>query len=62
MVVIIVGFLLMIGFSLIEGYFELDIFSVCCIKVVFVVCFFGFIFMIYGIVCKLKDKIEVVNF
>ena len=31
------------------------------IKVAPAVCFFGFIFMIYGIVRKPKDKTEVVN-
>ena len=55
MAVIIVGFLLM------TGYFEPDIFSVRRIKVAPAVCFFGFIFMIYGIVRKPKDKTEVVN-
>ena len=45
MAVVIIGFLLMTGPSSTEGYFEPDIFSVC---------FFGFIFMIYGIVRKPK--------
>ena len=57
----IVGFLLMTGPSSTEGYFEPDIFSVRRIKVAPAVCFFGFIFMIYGIVRKPKDKTEVVN-
>ena len=61
MAVIIVGFLLMTGPSSTEGYFEPDIFSVRRIKVAPAVCFFGFIFMIYGIVRKPKDKTEVVN-
>ena len=54
MAVIIVGFLLMTGPSSTEGYFEPDIFSVRRIKVAPAVCFFGFIFMIYGIVRKPK--------
>lgn len=61
MAVIIVGFLLMTGPSSTEGYFEPDIFSVRRIKMAPAVCFFGFIFMIYGIVRKPKDKTEVVN-
>ena len=60
MAVIIVGFLLMTGPSSTEGYFEPDIFSVRRIKVAPAVCFFGFIFMIYGIVRKPNDKTEVV--
>lgn len=59
MAVIIVGFLLMTGPSSTEGYFEPDIFSVRRIKVAPAVCFFGFIFMIYGIVRKPKDSDEV---
>ena len=54
MAVIIFGFLLMTGPSSTEGYFEPDIFSVRLIKVAPAVCFFGFIFMIYGIVRKPK--------
>lgn len=56
MAVIIVGFLLMTGPSSTEGYFEPDIFSVRRIKVAPAVCFFGFIFMIYGIVRKPKTR------
>ena len=62
MAVIIVGFLLMTGPSSTEGYFEPDIFSVRRIKVAPAVCFFGFIFMIYGIVRKPKDKTEAVSY
>ena len=58
MAVIIVGFLLMTGPSSTEGYFEPDIFSVRRIKVAPAVCFFGFIFMIYGIVRKPKDLVR----
>ena len=61
MAVIIVGFLLMTGPSSTGGYFEPDNFSVRRIKVAPGVCFFGFIFFIYGIVRKPKDKTEVVN-
>jgi membrane-bound ClpP family serine protease len=58
MVVIIIGFLLMTGPSSNETMFQPDIFSVRRIKVAPVVCFLGFIFMIYGILRKPTDKIE----
>lgn len=54
MIIIIVGFLLMTGPGSTETHFEPDIFSVRRIKVAPAVCFFGFIFMIYGILCKPK--------
>ena len=52
--IIILGFLLMTGSGSTEGYFEPDIFSVRRIKVAPVVCLFGFVFMIYGILRKPK--------
>lgn len=55
MVIIIIGFLLMSGPGSTETTFEPDIFSVRRIKVAPVVCFFGFIFMIYGILHKPAD-------
>ena len=58
MVVIIIGFLLMTGSGSNETMFQPDIFSVRRIKVAPVVCFLGFIFMIYGILRKPTDKIE----
>lgn len=58
MVVIIIGFLLMSGPGSTETTFEPDIFSVRRIKVAPVVCFLGFIFMIYGILRKPKDPVE----
>lgn len=54
MIVIIIGFLLMTGHGSTETTFEPDIFSVRRIRVAPVVCFFGFIFMIYGILRKPK--------
>jgi hypothetical protein len=59
MVIIIIGFLLMTGPSSTEGYFEPDIFSVRRIKVAPMVCLFGFVFMIYGILHKPKKNKEV---
>lgn len=56
MAIIILGFLLMTGPGSTEGVFEPDIFSVRRIKVAPAVCFFGFIFMIYGILHKPKTK------
>ncbi len=58
MVVIIIGFLLMSGSGSTETAFEPDIFSVRRIKVAPVVCFLGFVFMIYGILRKPKDGAE----
>ena len=54
MLIIILGFLLMTGSGSTEGYFEPDIFSTRRIKVAPVVCLFGFVFMIYGILKKSK--------
>ncbi len=56
MVVVILGFLLMAGPSSTESAFEPDIFSVRRIKVAPVVCFLGFIFMIYAVLRKPKIK------
>ena len=56
MAIIIIGFLLMTGPGSTEGYFEPDIFSVRRIKVAPLVCLSGFVFMIYGILCKPKLK------
>ena len=56
MAIIILGFLLMTGPGSTEGYFEPDIFSARRIKVAPVISLFGFIFMIYGIVRKPKNK------
>ena len=58
MAIIIIGFLLMTGPGSTEGYFEPDIFSARRIKVAPVISLFGFIFMIYGIVRKPKNRQE----
>lgn len=58
MCVVIIGFLLMTGPGTTETHFEPDIFSVRRIKVAPAVCFFGFIFMIYAILKKPKQKEE----
>lgn len=56
MVVIIIGFLLMMGPSSTETHFEPDIFSVRRIKVAPVVSFLGFIFMIFAILYRPKTS------
>ncbi|WP_300729735.1 DUF3098 domain-containing protein [uncultured Bacteroides sp.] len=61
MIVIIIGFLLMSGPGSTETTFEPDIFSARRIKVAPIVCFAGFIFMIYGILRKPKDAISSEN-
>lgn len=56
MVVVILGFILMSGPGSNEHQFVQDIFSARRIKVAPVVCFAGFIFMIYAIIRKPKDN------
>jgi membrane-bound ClpP family serine protease len=56
MIIVIIGFMLMMGPGTTETAFEPDIFSVRRIKVAPLICFFGFVFMIYGILRKPKDK------
>lgn len=58
MIIVIIGFILMSGASSDENSFNADIFSPMRIKVAPVVCFVGFISMIYAIVHKTKDNKE----
>ena len=58
MLVVIIGFLLMSGPSSTMTHFEPDIFSVRRVKVAPVVCLIGFLFRIYAVVRKPKDKTE----
>ena len=58
MAIFILGFIEMSGPGSTETHFEPDIFSVRRVKVAPAVCFFGFIFMIYGILCKPKCNKE----
>ena len=58
MLIVIIGFVLMSGSSSDESAFNADIFSTTRIKVAPVVCFVGFISMIYAIVRKPKDSEE----
>ena len=58
MLVVILGFIHMSGAGSDETVFDNDIFSVRRIKVAPVVCFVGFISIIYAIIRKPKDKVE----
>ena len=55
-IIIVIGFLLMTGPGSTETHFEPDIFSFRRIKLAPTVCFFGFIFIIYAIMRKPKNK------
>ena len=56
MVIIIAGMILMSGSGSTEEAFNPDIFSVRRIKVAPAICFAGFVFIIYGIMAKSKNK------
>ena len=56
MIVVIIGFILMSGSGSTETEFNPDIFSAMRVKVAPVVCFLGFISMIYAIIHRAKDK------
>ena len=56
MAVVIIGFVLMSGGGSDETAFSADIFSARRIKVAPVVCFLGFISIIYAIIRKPKDS------
>ncbi len=56
MAVVVIGFLLMSGGGSTESAYNPDIFSVRRIKVAPVVCFVGFVSMIYAVVRRPKDK------
>ena len=56
MAVVIVGFLLMAGGSSNEQAYDPEIFSPLSIKVAPVVCFMGFVSMVYAIVRRPKDE------
>jgi hypothetical protein len=55
-IAIVTGFILMGGPGSTETHFEPDIFSFRRIKLAPVTCFFGFIFVIYAIMHKPKNK------
>ena len=55
MAIVILGFILMSGGGSDESVFDADIFSVGRIKVAPVVCFIGFISIVYAIIRKPKN-------
>lgn len=55
MLIVIIGFVMMSGGNSNEHVFDPEIFSAMRIKVAPVVCFIGFVSMIWGIVRKPKD-------
>jgi hypothetical protein len=56
MVIVVIGFLLMVGPNSTDTTFEPDIFSARRTKVAPLVCLFGFVSMIYAVVRKPKEK------
>lgn len=58
MLVIVLGFVLMSGSGSTETTFNPEIFSARRIKVAPLVCLFGFLFIIYGILRKPSDRSE----
>lgn len=56
MVIVVIGFLLMVGPNSADTTFEPDIFSARRTKVAPLVCLFGFVSMIYAVVRKPKEK------
>ncbi|MBE6287221.1 MAG: DUF3098 domain-containing protein [Mediterranea massiliensis] len=55
MLIVIIGFLLMLGPSSTIDHFEPDIFSVRRIKVAPLVCLLGFVSIIYAVIHKPKN-------
>lgn len=58
MFIVILGFILMSGAGSDETAFNPDIFSPMRIKVAPIVCFLGFVSMIYAIIYRTKDNKE----
>ncbi|MBQ3806052.1 MAG: DUF3098 domain-containing protein [Prevotella sp.] len=56
MLIVVVGFLMMIGASSNETQFDADIFSAMRTKVAPVVCFIGFVSIVGGIMYHKKNK------
>ena len=55
MLVVVLGFVLMSGSGSTDTHYDPDIFSALRIKVAPVVCFVGFVTMIYAVASKPKD-------
>ncbi|MCI7310897.1 MAG: DUF3098 domain-containing protein [Prevotella sp.] len=58
MLIVVLGFILMSGAGSTEEAFNPEIFSVRRIKVAPVVCFVGFVSIVYAIMRKPKDEAE----
>ena len=58
MIVVIIGFILMSGGGSTESAYYPEIFNAMRIKVAPVICFVGFVSMVYAIIRKPKDKEE----
>ncbi|MFC2766460.1 MAG: DUF3098 domain-containing protein [Prevotella sp.] len=56
MVIVLIGFVLMAGGESTDTQYDPEIFSTLHIKVAPVVCFIGFVSIIYAIIRKPKDK------
>lgn len=56
MLVVVLGFVLMSGSGSTDTHYDPDIFSALRIKVAPVVCFVGFVTMIYAVARKPKDS------
>lgn len=56
MVIVVIGFLLMVGPNSTDTTFEPDIFSARRTKVAPLVCLFGFVSMVYAVVRKPEEK------
>lgn len=56
MVIVLIGFVLMAGGESTDTQYDPEIFSTLHIKVAPIVCFIGFVSIIYAIIRKPKDK------
>lgn len=56
MLIVVLGFILMSGSGSTENHYDPNIFSTLRIKVAPVVCFVGFVSMIYAVAHKPKDN------
>ena len=56
MLIVVIGFILMSGGESTDSAYDPEIFSAMHIKVAPVVCFIGFVSMIYAIIHKPKDE------
>ena len=61
MAIVIIGFILMSGSGSTEEQFNAAIFEARRIKVAPMVCLFGYLFMVYAIVRKPRDKKGIEN-